>query len=196
MDTTALTQPKPERGPFDRYSLAVSSTLSAIVLWEARLPGFYYLLFIFFLTFLWMGVLGFISLRMLFALAVRRQTEQPQLLRGWRSVLLVPTLATALVAFKLPLHLGFAFAQPTLDHVIESDLQPGDPLAISRASAGPYTIFQQARRRCHDKDRIYFTLSNDSEAGFVYSPSGIEDLCYNSGSKGHLSGNWYWMAED
>ncbi len=31
---------------------------------------------------------------------------------------------------------------------------------------------------------------------FAYSESGIDDLCYNSGSKGHLLGNWYWMKED
>ena len=71
------------------------------------------------------------------------------------------------------------------------------PRPLSRASAGVYSFFQLAQRRCsHDPERIYFRLSNDKEAGFVYSESGIDNLCYNSGSKGHLSGNWYWMAED
>jgi hypothetical protein len=57
-------------------------------------------------------------------------------------------------------------------------------------------VHQEARRRCHHRDRIYFSLANDSEAAFIYSPNGIDDLCYNAGSTCHLCGNWYWMAED
>ena len=109
---------------------------------------------------------------------------------------LLPAVVTLLVAFKAPMHLGFAFARPALDQVIKMDFEPSGSFSISKASVGPYSIYQQANRDCHDKSRIYFTLSNDVEAGFVYSTTGIDDLCYNSGSKGHLSGNWYWMAED
>lgn len=39
-------------------------------------------------------------------------------------------------------------------------------------------------------------LADDSEAGFIYSPGGIADLCYNSGNSGHLMGPWYWMKAD
>ena len=183
-------------GPFDRYTLAVSSALSAIVLWEARLPGFYYLGIIAYLYFLWVGIFGVIGLRLTLSMALASRLGRPSLSRGWSGVMLLPAVATTLIALKLPLHVGFTFARPTLDQVIEQDLKAGDSFPISKAGAGPYSIFQQALRRCHDKSRIYFRLSNDSESGFVYSTDGIEDLCYNSGSKGHLSGNWYWFSED
>lgn len=197
MSTNDLASPEPPQaspaGPFDRYTFAAAAALSAILLWEARLPGFYYLKIIFFLGALWASLCGLVAVRLVLAGLTGREVPST----GWRGVLLLPAIATALVAFKAPLHLGFAFARPTFDHVIEHDLQPGESFPISRASAGVYSFFQEARRRCrHDPDRIYFRLSNDKEAGFVYSTSGIDDLCYNSGSKGHLSGNWYWMAED
>ena len=184
------------QAPFDRYTLAIVSALSAILLWQSRLPSFHYLVIIFLPIMLFGAVLSLISLRLLIAVVGERLTQRRAVSTGWLSVLVVPTLATLLAVSKLPLYLAFAFAQPTLDQVIAQDLKPGESFPISRASAGPYSIFQQARRRCHHKDRIYFRLSNDNEAGFVYSTSGIEDLCYNSGSKGHLADNWYWWAED
>lgn len=46
------------------------------------------------------------------------------------------------------------------------------------------------------KYRAFFLAGNRSEAAFIYSTEGIEDLIYNRGSRGHLCGNWYWMKED
>ena len=43
---------------------------------------------------------------------------------------------------------------------------------------------------------VFFQFLHDGEAAIIYSESGIDELCYNSGSKGHLFGNWYWMKED
>ena len=106
------------------------------------------------------------------------------------------TVVSAVIALKLPLHAGFALARADLDRALRQDQQPGETFSLARSRYGIYSIRQQAHRRCHREDRIYFTLANDSEAAFVYSPSGIDALCYNSGSKGHLSGDWYWMAED
>ena len=182
--------------PFDRYTLALVSGLSAVVLWRAMLPSFYYMRFIFFLTMLWGSISLALSIRVVIALVGTFLTKRAALWTGWRSVVLLPAVVTLLVAFKAPMHLGFAFARPALDQVIKMDFEPSGSFSISKASVGPYSIYQQANRDCHDKSRIYFTLSNDVEAGFVYSTTGIDDLCYNSGSKGHLSGNWYWMAED
>lgn len=33
-------------------------------------------------------------------------------------------------------------------------------------------------------------------AAFVHAPGGIDDLCYNTGSAGHLIGSWYWKVDD
>ena len=44
--------------------------------------------------------------------------------------------------------------------------------------------------------QVYFVLADHSESAFVYSPSGIADIEFNAGSKGHLFGDWYWIKED
>ena len=125
-----------------------------------------------------------------------RLTGRPVSWKGVAGVLALMGIVTVAVLTKLPLHAGFAWARADLEQTLERDQQPGEDFALAYSQAGPYGFFQLARRRCHDEGRIYFTLANDYEAGFVHSPNGIDDLCYNSGSKGHRVGEGYWMAED
>ena len=170
--------------------------LSGAMLWNALFPGFYYMDFIFFPVVLWASVGAVLIVRLLIASMGTRLTGRPLVWTGWRGVMILIFVVSVVVWLKLPLHAGFALARADLDRAIQQDLQPGDTFHLARYRYGIYPIHQQARRRCHHEDRIYFMLANDPEAAFVYSTSGIDDLCYNSGSKGHLSGNWYWIAED
>ncbi len=45
-------------------------------------------------------------------------------------------------------------------------------------------------------NQMVFILSEDIESAFIYSPEGIDNLVYNSGSKGALFNDWYWMKQD
>ena len=166
------------------------------MLWEARYPSFYYMTFVFLLVMLWAVVAAVVSVRSVIAGMGTLLTGRPVVSTGWRGVVALITLVSVVIVLKLPLHAGFALARTDLDRAVQEDQQPGDTFHLSRYQYGIYGIHQTARRRCHHKDRIYFELATDKESAFIYSPSGIDDLCYNSGSKGHLSGNWYWMAED
>ena len=104
------------------------------------------------------------------------------------------------VAELVGLALGDFSEDPAHDLARASLGQPGDELEeIGRLArfhyCGIYPI-RKAHRRCHRQDRIYFQFRNDGESAIIHSESGIDDLCYNSGAKGHLIGNWYWMKED
>lgn len=184
------------RSPFDAYTLAFAAMLAGAVLWNALFPGFYYMDFIFFVTMLWMSLATVVFLRLLLASIASRRTGRPVVWAGWLGVATLLCVVSVAILLKLPLHAAFAFARSELDRAIEQDRQPGETFPLANSSYGIYSIYQQAQRRCHHEERIYFTLANDAEAAFVYSPSGIDDLCYNSGTKGHLSGDWYWIAED
>lgn len=182
--------------PFDGYTLTLAALFCGAMLWNALFPGFYYMLFAFFVITLWGGIAAVVGVRLLIAGIGNLVTGRPVVWAGWGGVMVLITVVSAVILLKLPLHAGFALAQADLDRAVQEDLKPGDSFSLARSQYGIYGIRQTAHRRCHHKDRIYFALANDSEAAFVYSPSGIDDLCYNSGSKGHLAGNWYWMAED
>ena len=178
--------------PLDGYTLTFASLISGAMLWEARYPSF-----VFSVVMLWAGTAAVIGIRLVIAGIGTLLTGRPVVATGWRGVMALVTIVSVVLVSRLPLHAGFALARTGLDRALQEDQQPGDSFQLSRYQYGVYGIRgQTARRRCHHEDRIYFELATDKESAFVYSPSGIDDLCYNSGSKGHLSGHWYWMAED
>lgn len=104
-------------------------------------------------------------------------------------------LTSLLVGFKVPLHASFLLARPGLEEALAEHRDDLSDVGRVSHDFGLYQI-KSAERRCHIDDRIYFMFRDDSEAAIIHSPSGIDDLCYNSGNKGHLLGDWYWMKED
>lgn len=169
---------------------------SGAVLWSAIYPGFYYLVFVGILAMYWLGLGAFLLVRTIIAASGARLTGHPVQWAGWSGAVALMTLVSVVILAKLPLRAAFAFARADLEQAILRDTRPGDSFHLMRYIYGPYPIHQLAERRCHHKDRVYFNLASDPESAFIYSTSGIDDLCYNSGSKGHLTGNWYWMTED
>jgi hypothetical protein len=118
---------------------------------------------------------------------------------GYEAIfLLVPVVTTVLIVLQVPLRVGFLTAWPRLDSIARKAHAEGTLRLRGDVRCGLYTIsmMASARRKCHIPGRVYFLLAADQESGFVYSPGGVERLCYNSGTTGHVIGNWYWMAED
>src|SRR5262249_33648527 len=136
-------------------------------------------------------------------LAWRAKTPPPsRVSRRRRDALffLIPLATTLLIGFKVPLKIGFLTALPGMTRLVDST--PGDrvPRLSADQRCGIYSISASASARFggrpRNEGRIIFILADDHEAGFIYSLNGIDDLNYNSGSAGHLFGNWYWMKED
>lgn len=181
--------------------LTAVSIPSLWLLWLGLDPSFYYMTDVAFLVPYWGGVallyaLGVVSIPTI----VRRQCKaQP---RWWpqpdRLFFLLPVIVTLLIVTHVPLRLGFLTAWPRLA-VLGQAGRPDGALGehdLQDEECGLYTISLAWTRGCHIPGRIVFVLADDLESGFIYSPNGIEDLCYNSGNSGHLIGNWYWMKED
>ncbi|MGI9242170.1 MAG: hypothetical protein ACR2RV_15330 [Verrucomicrobiales bacterium] len=123
---------------------------------------------------------------------------------GFITGMLVVT--TSLVLLKVPLRASFLFAKPGFEQALEDYHDDLEQVGIVHHNFGLYEISKAYRGCVHGnggcsnsvehKDRVFFRFRNDSESAFIYSENGIKNLCYNSGSKGHLVGNWYWMKED
>lgn len=182
----------------EKTTLAVSAACCGIVLYLALFPGFYYMAWIFFSMMLWAVVAACCLFRALALQALARWTRTPppsSLFRGVGFIAGMLLFVSALIAFKVPLHASFLLARPGLEEALAAHHDDLRQVGLVHHNFGIYRI-AKADRRCHMKDRVFFLFSDDSEAAIIYSKSGIDDLCYNSGSKGHLMGNWYWMKED
>ena len=162
--------------PFDGLTLALTAMISGALLWNALFPSFYYMVFIFWVGAFWAGIGVVLCVRLFLAGMGRRLTDRPVIWVGWRGVTAWMVVVSVAVLLKLPLRVGFALARADLERAVAQDQRPGETFSLTRSQYGIYGIRQQAQRRCHRDDRIYFTLANDDEAGFVHSTSGIEDL--------------------
>ena len=176
---------------------AAAGIPSLYILWLGLYPSLYYIADVLFLGLLWFGVVV--------AYAVRLTVRDFRTVPGnipvvpWRRdgmLFLIPLATTLLIAFRIPLRLGFLTARPGLTRLVNSASDDGVPRLSADQRCGIYVIAGNGLRQCHIKGRIILTFTDDPESGFIYSPNGIDDLCYNEGSKGHLFGNWYWMVED
>ncbi len=182
----------------ERTTLAFAAACCGVVLYLALYPGFYYMAWLFFVVMLW-GVVAIACLGhalAMFAIARLKRVSPPLLPTsglGFIGGMLV--LVSMLVAFKVPLRVSFLLARPGLEKALAENQDDLTRVGIVSYDFGLYQI-SKAYRGCHKKDRVFFQLRDDSEAAFIHSRSGIDDLCYNAGSKGHLFGNWYWMKED
>ncbi|MEM7386338.1 MAG: hypothetical protein AAF514_15460 [Verrucomicrobiota bacterium] len=180
----------------DKISLTLVAAGSGIVLYEGLFPSFYYMTWLGYLMLLW-AFFAFTSLiQIIVSLAVAKWKKWPITLPaglgftfGWL------LLVTLLIGFKIPLHASFLLAKPGLEEALAQHHDDLTKIGVVSHNYGLYQ-FRKADRRCHRKDRVFFQFSNDGEAAIIHSTSGIDDLCYNSGNKGHLFGDWYWMKED
>ncbi|MCP4376209.1 MAG: hypothetical protein GY794_08565 [bacterium] len=183
---------------FEQMTLAFAAACSGVVLYLSLFPNFYYMAWIFFVVMLWAVItIGCLCQ----ALALRTVAR-------WKRVMLPPSrtgnlnfiigmlvLVSVLVGFKAPLHASFLLARPGLEEALADHHDDLEQVGRIYHNYGLYQ-FRNADRRCHKKDRVFFQFLDDGEAAVIYSESGIGNLCYNSGNKGHLFGNWYWMKED
>ncbi len=182
----------------ERLSLVFAGAACGVLLYLALFPAFYYMMWAGLVPALWIAVLigHTVQTWILLLVAASKKLPLPTNQGGNGKFLLsLVVLVTFAVGLKLPLHFSFLLARPGLE---ESLAAHSDDLSQVRHASHDYGLYQigRAERYCHNKDRIYFRFQNDSESAMIYSESGIDDLCYNSGNKGHLFGNWYWMKED
>lgn len=171
----------------DQLALAVAAGCCGVLLYLALYPSFYYLSGIGFTLTLWMIVpsLAFIA----------HFAHRANATSNARFIAVMLIAVTGAVALKLPLYASFLVARGGLEEALAQHRDDLDQVGRVYHDYGPYEI-GRAHRGCHREDRIFFEFRDDNEAAIIYSESGIEDLCYNSGNKGHLLGNWYWMKED
>jgi hypothetical protein len=196
--------------------LVLISIPSCWLLWLGLYPGLYHIGDVFFVLLYWAAVpmLYFWGTTQPPFFAHRKQSERPLWTNRERLFFLVPIAVTLMIACRVPLRIGFLTAWPRLSILADTAVRaagdqsaPSDgAIALKRLvekqelaenqECGLYTISLAWTCGCHVPDRIQFELANDSESAFIYSANGIDDLCYNSGTKGHLFGNWYWRTED
>lgn len=104
------------------------------------------------------------------------------------SVLLTVVVVTA-VALHLPMKLAFAGSQSALDRAVVSAHLRSGAVGFYTFARGPEPDY------CGTRGITVFALSNNQGA-FVHAPRGIDALCYNEGSAGHISGDWYYKIDD
>jgi hypothetical protein len=182
---------------FERTSLAFAGACSGVVLYLALFPSFYYMAWLPLVGMLW-GVVALgcaCQVSALLAVARWKRVAPPSRPGSLNFIFGMLVLVSVLVGFKAPLHASFLLARPGLEEALADHRDDLDQVGLVYHNYGLYQ-FRKADRHCHKKDRVFFQFLNDSEAAIIYSESGIDDLCYNSGNKGHLFGNWYWMKED
>jgi hypothetical protein len=167
----------------------------ALLLWRSLHPAFYYMEWI---------VLPFVLVCVLFPLAINLAVNG-KVHPHWAYPVIFLVLLGAACVFKLPMKLAFLTLRPQLAKITNATppakftgLTNDIASPIFRISAKHTTAFNgwKSEAGCDNSKRILFILADDSEAGFIYSPGGISDLCYNSGNSGHLMGPWYWMKAD
>lgn len=163
-------------------------------------PSLYYMGDFFFLIVLWgAGVLAFVFRWYVrgFVLFLHRLPDRPLIdLRRWILLGCLLLLTTTLILTRVQLRIGFLTAWPGL-HQLAAGVNPNRGLVLpADQRCGLYVISSTNTRRCNIPGGIIFMLANDRESGIIYSPNGIDGLAYNSGNKGRLFGDWYWMTED
>ncbi len=182
----------------ERLSLVFAGAACGVLLYLALFPAFYYMMWTLLVPVLWIAVLLAHNVQVWGLSLVAASKKQPlPTHQGGDGKFLLSLVAfvTLAVGLKLPLHFSFLLARPGLEEALAAHCDDLTRVGYAYHNYGLYQI-GRADRDCHLKDRIYFRFQNDGESAMIYSESGIDDLCYNSGNKGHLFGNWYWMKED
>jgi len=183
---------KPAR--FVRRGMLIAVAVASVwLLWLGLYPSMYYMADIFFIFLLWCGVLLVSLMIAIKSLASSESSALGIKTKEERAFLIIPLVTTLLLAFQIPLRLGAATAIPTLESKISKEDSGG---SVEEQRCGLYTVTLPGKRRGRTPEQVYFVLADDPESAFVYSPSGMDDISYNAGNKGHLFGDWYWIKED
>lgn len=169
------------------------------VLLESVRPRFYYMGGFGLIVLLWLAACILFVAHGAIVWFTQRIHRQPfrsdsdrRFARRWRLLWAVVTVLTLAAPLQLPLRLGFCFARPELDRIVSSIGGNPAPSLVTRRRVGPYMLSPTVHRR---GSALIFTLDDDGEEHFIYCPDGsIPSM--NLGSYGHLSGPWYWLAED
>ncbi|MHC4296696.1 MAG: hypothetical protein ACYS7Y_05290 [Planctomycetota bacterium] len=193
------------KGP--SWRLFAASGLAVLgLLWLGLHPSFYYMDGLFFVPLAWGIMLVVLILRIgIQSFLVRRHQASAQKRIGavlrYAYLVIIFVVATILLIFAVPMKIGFLTAKPALSRLVNEDNLALSPKLVEDVRAGPYVVSAKAtnsyrKNRSDLNKRVILILANDHEAAFIYSPTGIDDLWYNEGNRGHLAGNWYWMKED
>ncbi|MDF1741591.1 MAG: hypothetical protein P1U86_20680 [Verrucomicrobiales bacterium] len=186
--------------PFSKYRVPACVipgllALISLFLWSAR-PAFYYMEFALLIFLVPVAIGGGIVSAWLV-----RQREKRPLFTGLKPLLLMTAvLLPALLAslpFQAPMKLAFLSAKPALEEAVAQWELTGEATAGEEITAGFYSfegVTSNSERS--PEGALIFRFKKDREQAFIHSPQGIENLSYNSGTKGHLVGDWYWMCED
>ena len=168
--------------------------IGAIILWLSLHPAFYYLVWVPILT------LAFLlaGLAWCLPMALTGKVRKPL-----KFTILTLHAIIVVSFFHLPLKVAFLTIRPQLASAIPATpsefvgLQKDISSVLFKISAESTNLrFESNRSNNWNTNRLLFILADDHEAAFIYSPSGLKGLVYNSGSCGHLYGPWYWMKED
>lgn len=173
------------RGP----ALVAAGAIGGLTLWYGCYPALYYMGWFFLVILLW-TIPIIVAGAHVGAQVVWQRLRGRRLraeMKGVGFLLAWVAFTTTAVLLKAPLRIHFAMAQGTLEEM------RADPPDYTQSAAG-FQISGISEGRC-DTSRRLFRIRND-DSYFVYSPHGVEGLCYNTGSHGALGGGWYWMVED
>lgn len=189
-----------ETVPISRYgrlAFAILGLLAlvSLFLWSAR-PAFYYMEFALLILLAPLALGGIILLVWLY----RKQKKRPEFPALTPLFILTGVLLLALLVslpFQAPMRLAFLTAKPALEEAVAQWRTAGDSSTGEELTTGLYS-FQGATSnpKRNPPGALIFRFKSDHEQAFIHSPEGIENLSYNSGTKGHLIGDWYWMCED
>lgn len=175
-----------------RSAVVAVSIASGAILWQGLHPAMYYMLGFSLVLMLWIGVLVGCLIIMIRSTHHSDRQALVRTKREQRAYVVIPLIATLLLAFQIPLRIGAAAAIPNL----ASEMIKRERATFSEKRFGIYTVQLPAKRRGGSADQLYFPLADGWESAFVYSPKGPGGIIYNEGSQGHLFGDWYWIAED
>lgn len=180
----------------DQLAISHAAAWCGILIYKGLFPGFYYLSGLGTVMTAWI-VISVVQL--LAVLTVRGASQGEEDARGYqlssKYVVLMLLSTTGLLLIQAPLRASFLLARGGFEQALA---EGGEAFENVRPYAYDFGLFHigRAGRDCHKEDRVYFRFEDDGESAIIFSETGIDDLCYNSGNNGHLLGNWYWMKED
>jgi hypothetical protein len=122
-----------------------------------------------------------------------RSIFQKSMVRRERIAFMVFGLSFLLMLFHVPLRILFFFAKPDLDRVA-GRIEDGtltQPLQSHRI--GPLLM---SSTDYGNENQYFFVVHELHGGGFAYCRNGEEPSRYNTGTDGHLWGNWYWWIGD
>lgn len=186
--------------PIPWWLVTIGLLPAAWLLYRGLHPSFYYMMQPVLLVLLWLLSLWVMSLRFAMLEAARsyyrNRRPTPPERRRWGVFWGVTILVTLLLAFEVPVRVGFLWARPALEQLlaeVQADPAPQPVLSAPRR-AGMWHIHPQWGIRRQQPDMILFMLAGDLESGFAWSPNQVP--IYNTGTHRYLGDGWYRIAED